>query len=343
MKRIFSNHFFFLFFFIVFIQSIYPQTNWLPFSASSDKNPTIKLLSFDTKSAIIEITLQGLAVEEKIEKGEKYKKISLPEFFNSTKEIGKANLPFVSFSLGVPETENISYTILDSSIIKYTDFNIYPVQEPITEGKPKPFVIDDSFYKTDAFYPASINENSKANALRNIRMMHFNVCPFKSNPVTKELFVYNKLRIRIEFNNVTNQQIIVNNSAVSSEWDKMYASSIINYDFIKSSLQINPDIIPTEGLKTFTGGDYDYLIITPNKFSNDIKRFADWKIRKGFRTKIKTLTEIGGNNWLTIKNFITTEYANSNNLKYILLVGSVDDGDDIDKIPLAMVYPENWS
>ena len=71
MKRTISDYFLFLFLLSVFIPNSYSQTAWFPFSSSTDQNPLVQLLSFDTKSAIIEITLQGLAVEEKIEKSKR--------------------------------------------------------------------------------------------------------------------------------------------------------------------------------------------------------------------------------------------------------------------------------
>ena len=36
-----------------------------------------------------------------------------------------------------------------------------------------------------------------------------------------------------------------------------------------------------------------YLIITHDNFYNDIKALADWKHKKGMRTKVVTLSQIG--------------------------------------------------
>lgn len=299
------------------------QTSWLSFNTSNSKTTSVQLLSFDTESAVVEITLAGLEVEQKVENEVKFQKISLPNYFRTTNEIGKPEIPSVSFSLGVPDLEAVSFTIIDSSIIKFSDFNIYPVQEPFYGTESRPFVIDESFYKTDSFYPTFINENSNPSELRNIRTMDFSIYPIRFNPNAKELYVYNKIKLKIEFNGVKSSNIIVKNSSVSSEWDKMYASSILNYNYIQPSLSIDPDISITEGLKTDGDDEYDYLIITVDKFYDHIKRFADWKLRKGFRTNVKKLSEIGGNNWNNIENYIDGEYAN--NIKYTLLVGDVDE------------------
>jgi hypothetical protein len=66
-----------------------------------------------------------------------------------------------------------------------------------------------------------------------------------------------------------------------------------------------------------------YLIITYDDYQNALAPLADWKTRKGYRTKIVTLSEIGSNNQNAIKNYITNAY-NTWQIKpeYLLLVGN---------------------
>ncbi|MCK4941388.1 hypothetical protein KAS45_04785, partial [candidate division WOR-3 bacterium] len=65
-----------------------------------------------------------------------------------------------------------------------------------------------------------------------------------------------------------------------------------------------------------------YLIITHDNFYDDILPLAEWKYKKGMRTKIAKLSEIGSDS-LSIKNYITNAYNNWEiTPEYLLLVGA---------------------
>ena len=66
-----------------------------------------------------------------------------------------------------------------------------------------------------------------------------------------------------------------------------------------------------------------YLIITHDDYQNALIPLAEWKTRKGYTTKIVTLSEIGSSNQNVIKNYITNAY-NTWQIKpeYLLLVGN---------------------
>lgn len=66
-----------------------------------------------------------------------------------------------------------------------------------------------------------------------------------------------------------------------------------------------------------------YLIITHDDYQNALVPLAEWKTRKGYRTKIVTLSEIGSSNQNAIKDYITNAY-NTWQIKpeYLLLVGN---------------------
>lgn len=65
-----------------------------------------------------------------------------------------------------------------------------------------------------------------------------------------------------------------------------------------------------------------YLIITHDDFYNDIQPLAEWKHKKGMRTKVVKLSEIGTTS-TQIKNYITYGYNNwPVQPEYILLVGA---------------------
>ncbi len=76
-----------------------------------------------------------------------------------------------------------------------------------------------------------------------------------------------------------------------------------------------------------------YLIITHDNFVNDIQPLAEWKHKKGMRTKVVTLSQIGSSS-TQIKNYIQTAY-NTWTIppEFVLLVGSPN------LIPWGQTYP----
>ena len=65
-----------------------------------------------------------------------------------------------------------------------------------------------------------------------------------------------------------------------------------------------------------------YLVITHDNFYNDIKPLAEWKHRKGMRTRVVTLSQIGSS-ISAIKNYVTNAYNTwPVRPEYLLLVGA---------------------
>jgi len=76
-----------------------------------------------------------------------------------------------------------------------------------------------------------------------------------------------------------------------------------------------------------------YLIITHDNFYNDIQPLAQWKHKKGMRTKVVKLSEIGATS-NQIRDYITYAYNNwPVQPEFVLLVGQPD------LLPWGQTYP----
>jgi hypothetical protein len=76
-----------------------------------------------------------------------------------------------------------------------------------------------------------------------------------------------------------------------------------------------------------------YLIITHDSYADVLKPLAEWKTQKGYKAKIVTLSEIGGSDSVSIRNYVVNAY-NTWQIKpeYLLLVGNPD------QIPFPQYY-----
>jgi len=66
-----------------------------------------------------------------------------------------------------------------------------------------------------------------------------------------------------------------------------------------------------------------YLIITHDSYAEALKPLADWKTQKGYKAKIVTLSEIGGSDSVSIRNYVVQAYGTwPIRPEYLLLVGN---------------------
>lgn len=99
-------------------------------------------------------------------------------------------------------------------------------------------------------------------------------------------------------------------------------------------IKIKIDYIKPENLLTFPD-EYDFLIIAPSEYSNDLDLFVEHKNNHNISTKLVTLEEIDGtgrDKQEKIKYFIKDAIENWG-IKYVLLVG------DKTRMPVRYTYP----
>jgi hypothetical protein len=300
-------------FFFVSLNVSYGE--WVPFGKSAEKKPNIKILSSDVTSIAFEISLTGMEIIEKNAENVKYHVLKIPNYY-TTLEIGKPQLPAIRELIGVPDFSSYEISILDSNVITFSNYNIYPFQKPLLEDEVGEFTIDELIYKSDSFYPKETAKIDKPAILRDVRVSRISLFPIKYNPLTKEVKVYQKMVVKVNFKDVTGMSSpLIYKGVISNQWEQMYENSIINY----SNLHLESKKYGNVN-KIMSVGDYDYLIITHQNYFDAINKFASWKTRKGLLSKVVKLNDIGGNNQTSIKNYITSEY-NNHHISYVLLVG----------------------
>lgn len=285
---------------------------WISLNGGSKGlSPVCKVISSNEKETIIQIELKGFMKETVKVENEEYQKLKLPGYA-TTASIGMPELPIITELIGIPDTKQATITITNIETTNFKDFNIYPYQTPVDEGfQPKAFDKNMSYYKSNENFPKEQVKVSKPMIWRNIRNVNMIVTPFMYNPATKTLTVNTKLTISVKYSDEDEKIIYFNKTKITSKQKSMYKNLIINYDYLNVE----------DNTKKRSGGDeYNMLIITPEKYQNEISSFMMWKNRKGLKTKLVTLSETGSTP-TEIKDYITDEF-NDNDIEYVLLVGS---------------------
>jgi hypothetical protein len=220
-------------------------------------------------------------------------------------DAGAPNLPGGGKYIAIPSGAVPVLKILSLRKESYQNIEVAPAPRiPLdTDRGPLQYPIRTDIYSRNAFYPANPVTLSAPSKIRGIDVVMLGVTPFQYNPVTKELVVYRKIEIGIEFEGGNGQ--FGEERLRSCFWDPILEDAILNHaslpavDYGKRALSGRSD----------TGADY--LIIVPNgtdymTWATQVKHF---RIKQGIATEIRTLNEAGGNNAEDLEAYINTIYS----------------------------------
>ncbi len=231
--------------------------------------------------------------------------VELPGYWLPGDE-GQPNLPGGGRYIAIPEGATPVLNITSMRKEVYHNLDIAPAPRiPLdTEQGPLHFEKDSKTYDRDAFYPAQPVKLSEVTQIRGVDAVIVGVTPFQYNPVTKDLVVYRDLEIEITFEGGNGQ--FGEERLRSRYWDAILADAILNYESLP---QVD---YSKRAIANRSSEGCEYLIIVPDgpEYMQYAEEIAEFRIKQGIATEIKTLTEIGGNNAATIEAYINDLYAN---------------------------------
>jgi hypothetical protein len=243
-----------------------------------------------------------------------YHWLSFPQCY-FTLEVGKPQLPVMTELIAVPGHANVSVCTIDSTAIHVGGFDVYPCQRPLLEGQKRiVFDRDDEFYTTDRFWPEEVVTLGEPSIWRDMRVVLLRICPFKYNPRSRELLVYTKLIVKLEYTPGSDRNTLdYSNRVITPAYDKIYRKNILNYGFMNL-----PRNSPAKQ-------DYSLLIITMDEFYQTMLPFHDFKEDIcGIETNLRSYYDLGVDTPEELREYIRGEY-NNHNIEFVLLVGDISD------------------
>ena len=221
-------------------------------------------------------------------------------------EAGAPDLPSTSTYVAIPNGATASLRMGSSKTKVIENVNLIPAAAPQLDNDNSPAVYqkDANIYGRNAFYPESPFQLSEVTEIRGVQVVQVGVMPFQYNPVTKELVVYSdmELELDVEGGDGTYGDLRYR----TPEWDQILQDVILNHEVL-------PEIDYGERLRKHYGNretGCEYMIITPDNeefiaLADSIKRF---RTEQGVPTEVFTVSQCGGNNFTTLRNFIRTAY-----------------------------------
>ena len=177
-------------------------------------------------------------------------------------------------------------------------------------------------------YPNEFVEFAGANDCDGYRILTFHVCPFEYDATAKKLYLRTHIDFDIHLRSSPSvaQTRTGNREAVRNVIRRM----VVNPEDMDGQ-NVSTRDAPNNNLAQQTG--YEYVIVTSNQFKSTFQELANWKSRKGIRSKVLTVEDIvstytGSTRQEKIKNAL----ADIDSLSYVLL------GGDTINVPTCMCY-----
>ncbi len=293
-----------------FYITIFILLSWISYAQNTvqnqSENTNITVKNISDKEIVIDFQMNQFDLKQKTIGNETFDYLSA-ENLTLTYQKGMPDILKKNLSIQIPNEEwlNEIEMLVQTSTI-YRNVNLIPSQGMVYRNADDSKYTKNKIYQINEFYPKEIAKVSEPFIFRHTRGERLTLYPFQYNPVTKELKVYTKIKLRLKSKGdkginplLENKQ--GDNKAFSQLYSKLYANYNQNYRYTP---------VEEEG---------DLLIIAHNNFYNSMQDFVNWKRQSGISTELVNLNSIG-NTPIEIKEYIHN-YYHTHNLSYVLLVG----------------------
>lgn len=238
-------------------------------------------------------------------------------------------LPYIGYNVLIGNAEKYDSHVCSGSKSLFQS-NVTMAQNPKaipTNMQPSPNKAKSSYSKKT--YPSEFVEFAGMSECDGYRILTFHVCPFEYDARTKNLYLrkHIDLEIHLRPSPSVSSTRTGNREAVRNAIKKM----VVNPE------DLDEKDVPTKGFRSHSNltkqTGFEYVIVTSNQFKNTFQELANWKNRKGIRSKVLTVehidtTYIGS----TTKEKIKRALADIDSLSYVLL------GGDTLNVPTCMCY-----
>jgi hypothetical protein len=280
---------------------------WVPLKSGGTKSG-VELVASDVNTTVLKAALPGYYKQPvTTSRGDAFiisTNKSAPMLIKGAPDLGK-----FAASVIIPDRAKMKVDVASSSYHEIQNINIAPSKGHLLRNinpSTVPYVYGDA-YNRDEFFPGKLAELNSPYIFRDYRGQSVWIYPFQYNPVTKTLRVYDEIVLKISEDAGIGENVLVRTKELQSvepEFNEMYSNLFSNYS-----------------AERYTAVDEsgEMLIISYGSFMSAMQPLVDWKIRKGIKVTMVSVTTAGGTA-TAIKNYIANFY-NSNPLKYVLLVG----------------------
>lgn len=167
-------------------------------------------------------------------------------------------------------------------------------------------------------WPINSIELGEPSFYRNIKIGRFHLYPAHYDYYNERIIFDTQFSVSIKFAHSDN-----------TDHERSSEMRSVDNDILRSMISILPqEFITSDGTSTYGWNPNMitscplYLIVTPTSLETQARRFAEWKNKIGFSTKVLVVPD--GYRETYLNALIKNEYNNSSNLEYVLLFGNAN-------------------
>jgi hypothetical protein len=288
------------------------------------EQPMFTVLNQSSTGIEIVFSVHEIVVEEIMVDGKSTHTYGVPGIFLPNEE-GAPNIAGTGRYIAIPEGAYARATIVATHTKTYRDVDITPSPRIPKENEDTPLIYErnTAIYNRSAFYPATPVQASPPMKMRGVDVIVLGVTPFQYNPVTRELIVYQDIRIRVDF--IGGNGHFGEDRLRSRFWEPILEGHLLNYESLPTI-----DFFSSERIAARDG--YEYIIIVPDDplFEAWGDTIKEWRKLQGISCDVFTLSEVGGSSSAAIENFLNNAYNTWNPapVAFLLLSDYNPSGDE---------------
>lgn len=196
----------------------------------AESYPDITIIESNNSYLEFEWTPQNMVLNEETAPNGNIRSFVDFEFAVHPQEPGTPDLPFRSLTLGIPSSGKLSASIMQQESItkKGIDLASVPYLSKgnlgITEWR---YDRNEELYNRDAFSPSDIVALSSPQTFRDMPVQRILLHPVRYNPVSRDLVLYEKIRVRVTYNAAAPRKQIFRKRG---KLDDLYGELLLNFD-----------------------------------------------------------------------------------------------------------------
>lgn len=284
----------------------------------------------DNTEAMMTVTFGEPILMSSRHNGEVFTHVEIPGCDSLTGEPGRPSVPMFRRLLAVPQGAEVQVDCTyDEAETIY--LNVLPTQPPpVDQGLPpvpgtppdasvfanKPFTRNDTYYMSDAMYPADACTITELDEMRDVRTFLVEVPAGRYNAMSDSLTLLDSITIHTSFTGGSGAFATTRLNSAFESSANLYTSAFVNASAIQRHI---------------TAIDYaalfgqELMILTPPQFRAAADTLAEWKNEKGIVTRV---FEVGVGTTTDTADEIVTFIKNDYNSKarirtaYVLLLGN---------------------
>jgi hypothetical protein len=259
--------------------------------------PEVQVLESSAHGLTLDVAVPAPVEEEVQQRATTFQRLTLQNA-GTTSEIGQPELPSFGRFVAIPRGAEVQVEVLADTTETRSGYLVYPAQEPYPEqGEEPPFVLEAAAYQVDEFRPRDIVEIEGPYVIRGVEVVLLRFHPVQYNAADKTLKIHHSFRVQVSF---FGGESFADQRVRSPYFESLYSAFILNYTELGE-----PPPRLSSGLGSATG--CDFLIITAPDFLSQADTLADWKIRRGIDTWVRTTAQTGSTA-PAIKSYIQNAY-----------------------------------